>query len=122
MQFHGTAVLERPILAQVSPVVGRSTWLDAGEEAAHPLTVRIEYPISVREMVGALYHDGRFLRPADIATAAGVWRCVAMALTDAGGDALDDWAREIETAEPGEIERPEWLALVRQRVAEVTAR
>jgi hypothetical protein len=120
MHHNGTATLDRPEVSQVSPVVGRANWIDGFEEAAHPLTLRIEFPLSVREVVAALYHDGAWLRADDLATTADVWRCVALALTDAGMDALDDWAREIENAKPGEIERPEWLAFVRQRVADVT--
>jgi hypothetical protein len=120
MQFNGTAVLNRTEVSQVSPVVGRSAWVDGTEDAPHPLTMRIEYPITAQEMVGALYHDGDFLHRRDLATAADVWRCVALALTDAGMDALSDWAAEIERTAPEQIERPEWLAFVRARVAAVT--
>jgi hypothetical protein len=106
----------------VSPVIGRPTWVEADNSADYPLTLRVEFPLDARLMVAALYHDGKFLKPDDLATAADVWNCAALALLDMGFQGLAVYADCVDQdIERGRIEYPAWLAHVRQRVAEVTA-
>jgi hypothetical protein len=57
MQINGTSVLDCAEAGQISPVVGRPAWVDSGDEASYPLTLRFEFPLSAQLMVAALYHD-----------------------------------------------------------------
>jgi hypothetical protein len=130
MQINGTSVLDRPVAPLVSPVIGRSTWIgpvDAESEpeaAACTVTLRLELPISPRWMVAALWHDvaedGGGMSELDIADDAGLWHQVALIVAEVGWPMVQGWAFDLDRTPARQVKRPEWLALVRQRVAEVT--
>lgn len=130
MQINGTAVLDRPEVSQVSPVIGRSAWigpLDAEEEpeaAACTITLRLELPISPRWMVAALWHDvaedGGMMTELDLADDTGLWHQVALIVAEVGWPMVQGWAHDLDRTPARQVKQPAWLAYVRQRVAEVT--
>jgi len=117
MHNHGTAVLDRPEAAPTSPVITAGTWFEAG---GRPLTLRMELPLSAELMVAALYSD-ETIQADDLLTAEDVWGQVACILTDKGMAELEQLAAMLPRQEKrGRLDAPDWLAFVRQRVAEVT--
>jgi len=84
--------------------------------------VRVELPLSATEMVAALYGEHDRLTPADLGTEEEVWGHIAVVVVQEGLLAVWQLAGVIERAEPCRVlATPEWLALCRKRVAEVTA-
>ena len=121
MQTNGTATLTRSEASQVSPVIGRSTWADDYENPDYTLTVRIEFPLSPSLMVAALYYDRSYASALDLVADADVWQQAALVLLDLGFEGLACQQGMLDNAiRRGTVEDPAWLALVRQRVAEVT--
>jgi hypothetical protein len=117
MHNHGTAVLDRPEAAPTSPAIGAGTWF---ERYDRPLTLRMELPLSAELMVAALYADDT-ITPDDLLTAEDVWGHAACALVEKGTAELEQLAAILPRQEKsGRLDAPEWLAFVRQRVAEVT--
>jgi len=87
-----------------------------------PLVVRMEVPLSAREMVAALYGEHERLTQADLGTDQDVWRYVAVVVAQDGLHAIEQLTDAIgEQERCGSLVAPEWLAWCRRRVAEVTA-
>jgi hypothetical protein len=121
MQNNGTATLTRSEASQVSPVIDRSTWADDYENPNYTLTVRIEFPLSPSLMVAALYYDRAYATALDLRDDSDVWQQAALVLLDLGLEGLACQEGMLDEAiRRGMVEDPAWLALVRQRVAEVT--
>jgi hypothetical protein len=69
-----------------------------------------------------LYGDRGHLMPEDVGTDEGVWAHAAVAVVQDGLAAVEELARQIEAQEgSGTLAAPGWLALCRQRVAEMAA-
>jgi hypothetical protein len=130
MQNNGTSVLDRPEVSQLSPVIGRSTWIGPVDLEAEPeaaactVTLRLELPLSPRWMVAALWHDvaedDASTTELDIADDAGLWNQVALIVAEVGWPMVQDWAFDLDRMPARQVKRPEWLAFVQRRVAEVT--
>lgn len=123
MQHNGTSVLDRPEVSQVSPVITGPKWFECNADGEHPRTVsiRAEVPMSADLMVAALYLEGQYITAADLATDDLVWGYVAIAITHEGLWAVERQAEALACADKrGMVGRNDWLAFVRQRVADVT--
>lgn len=95
-----------------------SSWFEA---KGRPYVVRIELPLSAEEVVAALYRDHDRLGPPDLGTDEEVWGAIALAVIQDGLHAVDNAADSILVQEHhGTLAAPDWLALCRRRVAEVT--
>jgi hypothetical protein len=115
MQNQRTPVLDRPESAQASPVVDGWPWFDA-----QPFAVCINLPLSLDEMVAALYRAHSYLESRDLVTSDDVRGHVALEVVLAGLAAVQDTVESIGRLEAmGRIESADWLALCRQRVRDV---
>jgi hypothetical protein len=93
------------------------------DEEGRPLVVRMEVPLSAREMAAALYGEHERLTQADLDTDQDVWRYVAVVIAQDGMHAIEQMADVIAEQERcGSLAAPEWLAWCRRRVDEVAAR
>jgi hypothetical protein len=76
--------------------------------------------VSAEELAAALYHDD-YLSPADLADDEHVWSFAAAAIVQDGLNTIERRTAAIQAAEAaGTVANPDWLALCRRRVAEVT--
>lgn len=92
------------------------------DREGRPLVVRLEVPLSAREMVAALYGEHERLTQADLDTDQDVWRYVAVVVAQDGMHAIEQLADVIDEQEQRlTLAAPEWLAWCRRRVDEVAA-
>jgi hypothetical protein len=92
------------------------------DQEGRPHVVRMELPLSAREMVAALYGEHDRLTPADLDTDEQLWGHIAVVAAQEGLPAIWRLAGVIDAAEPCRVlAAPGWLAWCRKRVAEVTA-
>jgi len=111
---------DKPSVTLASPVLTAGSGVFEGE--GRPYVVRMELPLSAREMVAALYGDHERLMPGDLRTDEWVWVAIALVVVQDGMVAVERLARLIEAQERSRtLAAPEWLALCRRRVAEVAA-
>ena len=119
-QIAGATEPDCPDAALVCPVF--TTGADLFDREGRPHVMRIELPLSATEMVAALYGEYDRLRPADLDDDEQVWGHIAVVVVQEGLPAIWQLAEVIDAAEPCRVlAAPEWLALCRKRVAEVTA-
>jgi hypothetical protein len=93
------------------PVIRGDAWFDTH---AKPFVLRVEYPLTLEEMVAALYG---VVDHADIASDEDLCGSVAVTLSLEGLPGLSDRVQKIRRAErAGSIESVPFLATCRQRV------
>src|SRR6266851_7029819 len=120
MQTNGIAVLDRQEAGPVSPVITREDGWLGDDDRDQPLVLQLRLPVSAEELAAALYGDHQ-PSPADLAADVNVWAFAALAIVQDGLNAVQRRADQILIAEArGTLAKPEWLALCRRRVVEVT--
>ena len=122
MQFHGTAVLERPILAQVSPVIGGPEWFDADEGSC---TLRVHLPVTPALMVAALMPAVIDTDELAAAPDSELWGIIAAGIAADGQITAKRECAALEREEAAGLLDPgtaAHLALARRRVAGMVAR
>jgi hypothetical protein len=108
-------------VAVTGPFVTARLGLFDGE--GRPLMVRLEVPLSAREMVAALYGEHERLTQADFPTDQDVWRYVAVVVAQDGMHVIEQLADVIAGQEQRRtLAAPEWLAWCRRCVNELAAR
>jgi hypothetical protein len=114
-----TPVPDRPGATGLShALIAGSRWFP-GE--GRPYMVRMDLPLSAREMVAALYGDHERLVPADLDTDEELYGHVAVVVVQDGLRAVERLADLIDQQQSRRtLAAPEWLGLCRRRVAEVT--
>jgi hypothetical protein len=109
----------RPETGRASPVLTGGSLFE-GEGRPHVL--QMELPLSAEEMVAALYGEHKILQDVDLATDEEVWAHTALVVVQDGLTAVEHLADEILVQEHRRtLAAPQWLALCRRRVAELTA-
>ncbi|HZR49215.1 MAG TPA: hypothetical protein VFB06_06830 [Streptosporangiaceae bacterium] len=100
-------------------VVPADGWFETEDR---PYVLRMEVPLSVEEMVAALYSEHNRLTPAELASDQDVRGHIAVTLLAKGQPAIGYVAEQVREAEQSGsgVRAPAWLALCRRRVAEVT--
>ena len=107
--------------AATGPLLTARSGLFDGE--GRPLVVRMEVPLSAREMAAALYGEHERLTQADLGTDQDVWRYVAVVIAQDGMQAIEQLADVIDEHERCHtLAAPEWLAWCRRCVDEAAAR
>lgn len=103
------------------PFLAAGSGLFDGE--GRPLVVRLEVPLSAREMTAALYGEHERLTQADFPADQDVWRYVAVVLAQDGMHTIEHLADMIDEQERcSSLAAPEWLVWCRRRVDEVAVR
>jgi hypothetical protein len=114
----GDAELDGLGAGRVSPVF---TGGDCFELEGRPHVLRMELPVSAEEMVAALYGEHGRLQEGDLETDEDIWRKAAIMIILDGLPVIEERADQILVEEArNALFHPEWLALCRRRVAEVT--
>lgn len=104
-----------------SPVLAAGPGLFDGQ--GRPLVVRLEVPLSAREMVAALYGEHERLTQSEFPADQDVWLYVAVVLAQDGMHAIEQLAEMIDEQERHcSLVAPDWLAWCRRRVDEVAGR
>jgi hypothetical protein len=118
MQNNGTATIDRPEAAQVSPLIAGPEWFDAEPDS---WTVRMHVPLTPEQMTAAVFFAADYWDADDDLSAVDVWGGIACIVAAHGlcelGRMTARVAEIVASPEPGDLEL---IAAARARVAAVT--